>query len=89
MAKNLWIFFDDSLYQCGLDRKNFLLLLFCIAILLFADYCKMKGIQIRQVIIKQDYWFRWLFIVFAVWGILIFGIWGPNYDAAGFIYFQF
>lgn len=58
---NAWIIFDGSLYQI-LDSKNFWLLLICICILVFADYCKHKGIKIREVIIKQDYWFRWIFI---------------------------
>lgn len=88
-VKNPWIFFDGSLYLCGLDGANFRLMLICLCILLFADYCKVKGIQIRQVIIKQDYWFRWIFIASAVWGILTFGVWGASYDAANFIYFQF
>ncbi|MCM1040008.1 MAG: MBOAT family protein [Roseburia sp.] len=88
-VKNPWIFFDGSLYLCGLDSANFHLMLFCLCILLFADYCKVKGVQIRQVIIKQDYWFRCLFVAFAIWGILTFGVWGANYDAANFIYFQF
>ena len=85
---NAWIIFDGSLYQI-LDSKNFWLLLICICILVFADYCKHKGIKIREVIIKQDYWFRWIFIAFVVSAILIFGIWGPAYNAANFIYFQF
>ncbi|MBD5459303.1 MAG: MBOAT family protein [Lachnospiraceae bacterium] len=88
-VRNPWIFFDGSLYECGLDRANFLLLMVGLCILLFADYCKVKGIQIRRVIMGQDYWFRWLFIALAVNGILTFGIWGANYDAANFIYFQF
>ena len=87
--KNPWILFDDSIYQCGLDRSNFGLMLISIAILLFADFCKYKNIRLREVIAKQDYWFRWIFIGFAVCAILIFGIWGPEYNQANFIYFQF
>ena len=88
-VKNPWILLDGSLYQCGLDSKNFWLMLLCMGILLFADCCKYKGIQIRNVIVKQDDWFRWIFIAFAVWGILTFGIWGTQYNEANFIYFQF
>ena len=88
-VKNPWILLDGSLYQCGLDNKNFWLMLLCIGILLFADFCKYKGIQIRNVIVKQDNWFRWIFIAFVVWGILTFGIWGTQYNEANFIYFQF
>lgn len=88
-VKNPWILFDGSLYECGLDEKNFHLMLICIAILFFADFCKSRGIQIRKVIIKQDYWFRWVFIAFVLSTILTFGIWGSTYNEANFIYFQF
>lgn len=84
-----WILFDGSLYECGLDSKNLWLLLICIGILFFADCCRYKKIQVRDVLMRQDYWFQCLFIVFAVSAVLIFGIWGPSYDAANFIYFQF
>ena len=88
-AGNRWILFDGSLYKCGLDRKNFQLMLVGIGILLFADYFKHKGIKIRDIIIRQDYWFRWAFIAVSIAAILTVGIWGPNYNAANFIYFQF
>ncbi len=88
-ANNPWVLFDGSLYQCGLDNKNFWLMIICLFILLFADFCKQRGIQIRNVIAKQDYWFRWIFIAFTVWAILTFGIWGAGYNEANFIYFQF
>lgn len=88
-VKNPWVLFNNALYDCGLDSKNFNLMLVCIGILLFADFCKVKGIQIRKVILKQDYWFRSLFIICAVMIILIFGIYGSTYNEASFIYFQF
>ena len=86
---NPWILFDGSLYELGLDSKNFHLMLICIAILIFADVLKKKGICIRKVIAGQDYWCRVLVMVAAICFILMFGIWGSGYDAAGFIYFQF
>lgn len=86
---NPWILFDNSIYECGLDSKNFMVMLIAILILIIADIFKYKGIKISEVILKQEYWFRWL--VFAVGAnlILLFGIWGSGYDAASFIYFQF
>jgi len=86
---NPWILFDDSLYQCGLDGRNFRLLLVGLCVLLFADFCKYKGIKIRETLMAQDFWFRCLVIVAAVCVILTFGIWGPGYQEANFIYFQF
>ena len=89
VTRNRWILFDGSLYNCDLDQKNFQLMLIGIGVLLFADYFKHKGIKIRDVIAKQDYWFRWIAIDIAVLILLVFGIWGSTYDAANFIYFQF
>lgn len=86
---NPWILFDGSLYQCGLDIKNFWLMIGGIVILGFADFCKHRGIVIREVIARQDYWFRWISIAVMITVILTFGIWGPNYNEANFIYFQF
>lgn len=86
---NPWILFDGSIYNCGLDSKNFMLMLIAILILLIADIFKYKGIKISEVILKQEYWFRWLVFGVSSSLILLFGIWGSAYDASSFIYFQF
>ena len=88
-VNNPWILVDNSLYSCGLDQKNFSCLLISIVILLFADFLKYKNIQICPVIQKQDYWVCWLVIAASIVVILVFGIWGPAYDASNFVYFQF
>ncbi|MGN0438774.1 MAG: MBOAT family O-acyltransferase [Lachnospiraceae bacterium] len=88
-VNNPWILFDGSIYQCGLDIKNFWLMIVSMMILLGADVCKHKGIKIREVIMKQDYWFRWIIISVSIVAILTFGIWGPQFNEANFIYFQF
>ncbi|MBQ7867875.1 MAG: MBOAT family protein [Clostridia bacterium] len=88
-ADNPWVLVDGSLYGCGLDRANFMLMLICLAVLLFADLCKRKGIKIRKVITDQDAWVRWLVFAGATLAILLFGKYGPGYEAANFIYFQF
>ncbi len=80
---------NGGLYELGLNAKNFKVLLLGIVVIIFADYMKYKGIKIREVIIKQELWCRWLCYIVAFWFILIFGVWGGNYDASSFIYFQF
>lgn len=87
--KNMGLLFDGSLYECGLDIKNFRLLFFGIGLLFFADYMKYKGIKIRKMILKQDYPIRWVIYITAVACILLYGKWGPVFDKAAFIYFQF
>lgn len=86
---NMWILFDGSLFECGLDSRNFTLMLICIVVLLFADICKKRGIRLSRAILAQDLWCRILIMVFSICFILLFGIWGSGYSAKGFIYFQF
>ncbi|MBO5472390.1 MAG: MBOAT family protein [Lachnospiraceae bacterium] len=86
---NPWVWIDGSLYTCGLDQKNFNLMLWGILILAGADLCKYKGIKLREVLAAQDDWAQSLVMILAVLGILLFGIWGVGYDASNFIYFQF
>lgn len=86
---NPWVLVDNSLYNCGLDRRNFQLMLVCIVVLILADFCKRREIRIREVVARQNWWFRSIFFVFSVCFILTFGIWGPGYNASNFIYFQF
>lgn len=88
-SKNIWVLFDGSIYECGLDGPNFRLMIICIGILLFADCCKYKGIKLRTVILRQDYWFVWIFTAISVLFILLFGIYGASFDKSAFIYFQF
>ncbi len=88
-VKNPWILFDGSIYECGLDLKNYWVMIFGIMILIFADTMKRKGIMIRKIIAEQDYWFRYFVVVFSVLAIVVFGIWGSSYDTTNFIYFQF
>lgn len=88
-AANPWVLFDGSLYTLGLDQKNFTVMLLSIGLLFVADLCKRRGIRIRQVVMAQDWWFRWSFIALSVIALLVFGLWGPAFDQASFIYFQF
>ena len=86
---NPWILFDGSLYTCGLDTYNFWISIISIIVLLISDCCKKKGISIRSIILKQDFWCRWLIITFSIMVVLILGMWGPTFDQNNFIYFQF
>lgn len=88
-TNNPWILLDGSIYKCGLDIKNFWLMIYGIILLLAVDFCKTRKIVIREIICRQDIWVRWLVIDAAIIVILVFGIWGSTYDAANFIYFQF
>lgn len=88
-ANNIWILFDDSLFNLGLDYKNFVVMIVSIFVLMVADYLKYHGVVIRDAICRQELWFRWIVFAFGIVTIIIFGIWGSGYDITEFIYFQF
>ena len=86
---NPWVFFDGSFYQLGLDRPNFILMFLSIAVLLAVDFAQEKGIHIRESIARQGIVVRWGIYYAAIFVLLIFGMYGPGYDAASFIYQRF
>ena len=86
---NPWILVDGSLYNCGLDQKNFTLMLISIGILFTGDFFKYRGITLHKKFMEQEWWFRWIVLAGSVVFILLLGIWGTAYNEAGFIYFQF
>ena len=86
---NPGILSDGTLFSCGLDAANFVLLLVAILVLLVADILKRRGVCVRHVIAAFPMPLRHVILVFSICFILVFGIWGSAYDAAGFIYFQF
>lgn len=88
-VNNVWILLDGSLFECGLDKNGFMLLMAMLAVLTAADICKYNGIVIRDIILRQDRWFRCVFFAVSILVIMIFGIYGPVYDSAAFVYFQF
>ena len=88
-VQNPWILFDGSLYNCGLNQKNFNLMIFGMVFLLIVDFCKYQGLKLRCILMEQEWWLRWLVLAGGVLFIVLTGCWGTAYDEASFIYFQF
>lgn len=82
---NPWILWDQSLYMLGLDAKNVWMLFFGAVTLLVVEILQSK-MSIREQFAKQSIVFRYFVLYIAIFAILIFGIYGPGYDAAQFIY---
>ncbi len=79
---------DGKIYTYGLDKNSFMLVLAAIFVLWFVDMLQEK-MQIRQELQKQGTVFRWTVIILGIFAVLLFGIYGPGYDASSFIYEQF
>ena len=85
---NPWILFDGSLLQFGLDGKEWLVLIFAVAVLLFASLAARRG-SVRDWINRQELPIRWGILLAGLFCIAVFGVYGPEYDPTPFIYFQF
>lgn len=88
-AKNPWIFSDMSLYTFGLNSRQFGLMMITIIVLLLVDIAKVKRIDLYAIFKKQNWWFRCTFVALFITVILLFGLYGPSYSEANFVYFQF
>ena len=86
---NPWIFTDGTLLQCGLDWANWAILISSLLVLLGVSTAKYNGIEIRSWFFRQGLWLQYLIVLGAVFVVLVFGIYGSNYNASQFIYFQF
>ena len=87
---NPWIFFNDGVYNLGLDRTEMNILIFSIVILLLVDLIRVyKGMMLDAFLVSQNIWFEWGILIGLFWMIFIFGEYGPTFDAKQFIYFQF
>ena len=85
---NPWILWDGTLYQMGLNYKNI-----CLAILSLLIVRKISILQeqgsVRERIANKNIVIRWAIYYGVIFAIIIFGIYGPGYNAGDFVYAQF
>lgn len=84
-----WVLFDKSLFNYGLSQREFWMVLFCVGVLMVAETLKERGVHVRETIAAKPLALRWCAYYALIFAILIFGFYGPGYNAADFIYAQF
>ncbi len=88
-AWNPWVLFDGMLLGIGLDAKDWNVLLVTILLLFVVEWFKYNKVSPVEVFAKQNLLFQWLFFYIGILAVVVFGVYGPAYNAAQFIYFQF
>lgn len=83
-----WVFFDGTLYTCGIEAGRFLALILCIVLVIFVEHFQEKG-NIREMIERQHMIVRWCIYLGAIMLIAVLGVYGPGYDSSQFLYGQF
>ena len=83
------VLWDGTLLNLKLDKYDFILLAFCMVILITVSILQEKGKSIYEMISKQKLPVRWIVYFAAIFIVILFGAYGNGYDAAAFIYAQF
>lgn len=84
-----WILTDGTLSQLGLDGPNLFILALSAAVLFLVSYAQYYNKDPRDGILAANLICRWCVYFALLFAVLIFGIYGPQYSASQFIYFQF
>lgn len=88
LVYNPWTLFDGSMFNLGLDTKDFLFSILLIIGLLIVWSFRRK-FSILDVISKQHMLTRNAIYLGAILFVVIFGYYGSQYEKSQFIYFQF
>lgn len=83
---NPWIFFDGSMMKFGVTHADLNMIIFGVFLLFIVGILQEKYTCARVWIKKQILPFRWLIWLGLFTVILIYGSYGPGYDASDFIY---
>ena len=87
---DIWNLFNHSIYNLGLDILQMNILFISFNILLFIDYLKYKtNKNIDTLLFEQNYLFYCAAIIILFVSTFVFGMYGPDFNAQDFIYFQF
>ena len=53
------------------------------------DRMRYRGVQVVEKFLSCNWILRWCICYVVFFMIIVFGVYGPGYDRAAFIYFQF
>lgn len=75
----------------GLTEKDCLLLVCCTIFLFAVSYIQenLRGESFREMLDRKPFIVRYFMLLVGILAILVFGIYGPGYDPAEFVYMQF
>lgn len=88
--RDWWSFFDQTIYTLGLDVREMHILWFGILSLILVELIKYKKGELLDAFLQRQWIaFRWGILLALIFTCIVFGYYGPGFDSAQFIYFQF
>ena len=85
---DIWILFDGTLFNYGLNGKNFFMAMLGIFVLWCVSMLQERG-SVREMIARNNIVVRWLIYYVAFFSVIIFGIWGAGFSNVAFTYMQY
>jgi len=82
-------FKSSELSSLGLDIPDVVVLLLALLIVLIISIMKEKNIDVREKISSKNIFIRWLIYYSLIFGIIIFGAFGPGYEPVDPMYADF
>ncbi|WP_026491168.1 MBOAT family O-acyltransferase [Butyrivibrio sp. XPD2002] len=83
---NPWTLFDGTVLNLGVSWKDINLIIFGCVCLILADYLRERYDYARIWVRNQSFGFRWLIWIGIFLVVLIYGMYGPEYNSSTFIY---
>ena len=84
---NPWIWVDGSLNHLGLDYKDMTVMICAVLIVLIAESMNERmNKPLITWVAQQNLVFRWGLYILGFFALITFGLYGPDYNAAAFIY---
>ncbi|MDR2163748.1 MAG: MBOAT family protein [Clostridiales Family XIII bacterium] len=83
------ILYNGDLFDLTFHYRVWGVLFVCMAVWFVADILNEKGIVVRRALEKQRLAVQWIAILALVGAVALFGVYGPQYSSAAFIYQQF
>ena len=89
-GQNLSVGYSE-ISSLGLIKQDYIVLAVASVVVLIASIIQERHPEtdIRHMLDKKSFTFRFLFLYVAVMAVVIFGIYGSGYNAADFVYMQF
>ena len=75
-----------EIFSFGVNQREMLVLFLSVLALLVVGILQENGVKIRETLSRQNLIFRWGMILLLLIVVLVFGVYGPGYNARSFIY---
>lgn len=95
MLKNMFIHFtwkplwDGTLLNFGLDKADWCIIAAGVAVVFLSDLLAERNVNVQAWLEKRSFIIRWAAYYGLIFGVIIFGAYGPGYQAVDLIYAGF